>query len=847
MAHYKASQRDDRRRFRHLIDDVAADLRYAARSLSRQPVLASAAILCLAIGVAANATMFDVVDTLLFRPPAGVRDVNSLLWITAERRIAARNFSEYPGVSYPDYNDFATLPEFAGVAAYGASERSFGAGLEARSINALAITHTYMPLLDAKPALGRFFDAGEDEPDGPAVVVLGYAFWQSEFGASPAVLGKTVRIGTAPHVVIGVAPRNFNGVERTTVDVYLPITAGPGVPRNGRSWSQQIASRQFGWLRVIGRARPEIRRERVTAALNAVYRRIDRREPFGDTLKLVVATPMAIVAMHNPQQAQDASVSVWLYAVAVIVLLIACANVANLLLARVFRRRREIAIRLTLGISRARLFRLLGLEAVLLVAAGGALGLLLAWLGGSMLRSTILSGVDLDHHVLNDRVLAVSFVAMALTGLAAGLAPAVEGTSVDLAGAAKGESRASVLHRGPTQTALLVGQIALALVLSVGAALFTQSLTNLNALDVGFDVEHVLRVRANPMAVGYTPIQATRFSQQLAERIQMLPGVARVALASGGPFAGESGRDIWISGRALTGGFFDSPEMASPEFAAVSPDFFETLGMKLRRGRLFTSSDRAGGPFVAVINDEMARRNWPAEDALGKCILIGSERAPCTTIIGIVETARQGNTVFQPIQNEQPVSRYYLPVAQDTNAVAPMLYVRSVLDAATIVPAVRRTIGELEPALPYPDVAAFSTALAPQFRPWRLGATVFTLFGGIALLLAVIGLYGVLAFRVSQRTREIGIRMALGAREGDVRNLVIGQGLRLAALGLVIGIALSLAAGRTANSLLFGISATDPFILAMVCVTILVISAVANYLPARRATRVDPLEALREL
>jgi len=826
-----------------MMDDVAADCRYAARSLRRQPVLASAAIVCLAIGIAANATMFDVVDTLLLRPPAGVRDARSLLWIAAERRIAARNFSEYPGVSYPDYKDFASLPEFDGAAAYAASERSFGTGFEARPINALAITHTFMPLLDAKPAVGRFFNDADDAPDAPAVVVLGYAFWQREFGGSRGILGRPVRIGTTPHVVIGVAPRSFNGVERTTVDVYLPITGGPGTPRDGRSWSALLTSRESAWLRVIARMRPEIRRERAEAALRTVYSRTDRHEPFIDaTLKLVVATPMAIVAMHNPQQAQDASVSVWLDAVAVIVLLIACANVANLLLTRAIRRRREIAVRLALGMSRARLFRLLGMEAVLLVAVGGVLGLLLAWLGANALRSMLLPGVELGRSLMNGRVLAVSFAAMALTALVSGIAPALEGTRVDLADAMKAGSRESNVHRGPMQTTLLVGQIALALVLSVGATLFTQSLRNLNALDVGFDVQHVLRVRASPTSIGYTPLRATQFSHQLAERLRTLPGVARVALASGGPFAGSSGRPLWISGRAIAGFF------VVPEYAAVSSEFFETLGMNIRHGRSFASSDRAGAPLVAVINEEMARRYWPTESALGKCILVGSDHAPCTTVIGIVETARQGNAVFQPIQNEQPASRYYVPLAQySADAGAPMLYVRSTGDAATIVPVIRHTISEIEPELPYPDVMAFSTALDPQFRPWRLGASMFTLFGGIALLLAAVGLYGVLAFRVSQRTHEIGIRVSLGAQNSDIRNLVIGQGLRLAAIGLAIGLILSVAAGRTASSLLYGVSATNPAILATVTVTLFAITAVASYVPARRATRVDPLEALRDL
>ncbi|HEY4216809.1 MAG TPA: ABC transporter permease [Gemmatimonadaceae bacterium] len=831
---------EHRRHFRDLVDDLSADCRYAIRSLSRQPLLAAAAVLCLAIGLAANATMFNVVDTLLLRPPAGVRDAGSLLWISAARHYSAQDFTEYPGASYPDYVEMASLPEISSAAGYFEAQQSFGQGREVQQISTLTVTHTFMSVLGVKPALGRFFDADEDSMGGPDVIVLGYAFWQREFGGSSLILGKTVRIETTPYVVVGVAPRDFNGLERTHVDAYLPVGAGlPGFHGNP---SAPFTNRQFSWLSVVARVRPGIARAGLEAKLATLYDRIDRREPVtGTTLELVVASPMAIVAMQNPQQAQDATVSIWLDAVAVIVLLIACANVASLLLTRAFRRRREIAVRLALGISKARLIRLLMLEGILLVAAGGVLAVILGWVGTRTLRSTLLSGADLGQSYFNARVLAVSLAAMAFTGLATGLVPALDAADVDLAGSMRGASRESAGHRGPMHTALLVAQIALALVLSVGAALFTQSFRNLAALDLGFDVEHVLRVRGvDPTSIGYTDAQATQVSQQLVERIRALPGVARVAVATGGPFAGESGRPLWISGRAVPNMFGGGPVLAM-----VSPEFFETLGMALRRGRLFTSSDRAKAPLVTVIDEDMARRYWPGEDALGKCILIGSGSAPCTTVIGIVATARQGNAVDQPIQYEKPASRYYLPI--ETSGVAPVLYVRSTSDATKIAPMVRQTISELEPELPYPDVTAFSTALDPQFRPWRLGASMFSLFGAIALLLAVIGLYGVLAFRVSQRTHEIGIRMSLGAQEADVRNLVIGQGLRLAAFGSIIGVLLSVAVGRTANSLLYGVSATSPFILAAVCVSILVIAVVASYVPARRATRIDPLEALREL
>ncbi|HEX6537351.1 MAG TPA: ABC transporter permease [Gemmatimonadaceae bacterium] len=835
-----AERREGRMRLRDRIDDVRQDLRYAVRGLTRQRGFTAAAVLCAAIGIGANTTMFGVIDALLLRPPAGVRDAGGLLWVSAERKTEL-GFTGRPGVSYLDYLDFGRSPVLAGAAAYFARARSFGHGTDAREVNTLTITHTFMPLLGVRPALGRFFSADEDAPGGSPVVILGYAFWRDRFSGAASVIGKSVRIGTKLYTVVGVAPRDFNGVERARVDLYLPMTAGVSDDMPGRA-DELFTNRGMSWLTVLARLRPGARRERLAAELDAIYHRTDHGGFGRAKTHIVVASPTAIAAMRNPQQVQNATVSLWLAGVAGIVLLIACANVASLLLTRAVRRRREIAVRLALGIGRGRLVRLLMTESLVLAGLGGVAGLLVARWGGGTLRSWLLADVAVGTSVLDPRVLAVTLIATVFTGAVCGLVPALQATRPDLTTALKAGARGGSDGRGRVLGGLLVGQVALTLVLLVGAGLFVRSLQNLRSLDLGFDVQPVLVARARLRTIGYTPAQGERFFRRLLERARTLPGVERAALATAGPFGNGQLEPVFVPGR--------EPERGLPPAVSyVTSEFFATVGMALRSGRVFTDADRAGTERVAVVNEEMARLYWPAGDALGKCIEVGSDTMPCTTVVGIVETARAGNIVRQPVQDERPMPGYYLPLDQSNAArtLGPMLYVRTSGDAVRLVPLIRHTMEAMAPDLPVPDVTAFSTALAPQFRPWRLGVVMCGIFGAVALALAMIGLYGVLAFGVSQRTHEIGVRIALGARRDDVRRLVVGQGLRLGALGVAIGIGAALAAGQLLAALLFGVSPRDPVVLAMASGAVLIVVVLASYLPARRATRIDPMEALREL
>jgi putative ABC transport system permease protein len=837
MLQHSAARREGQMRIRDMLDDAVQDLRYAARGLIRRPGFTGAAVLCLAIGIGANATMFGIVDALLLRPPAGVSDPGNLLWINSQRTTPL-GFKEMSGLSYPDYAAFSGSPGIRAAAAYHMKTEVFEGDANARQINALIVTPTFMPLLGVRPAVGRFFATGEDQPAAQPLVVLGYEFWQAQFAGDANIIGRTLRIGTTIYTAIGVAPRGFNGVERARVDVFLPTAAGFSTP-------SIFTTRGTTWLTMLARLEPGVRRDGVAEALDTVYHRGDGGARVRIANRIVVASPTGIAAMHDAVEVKNATLSIWLAAVAGIVLLIACANVASLLLTRAARRRREIAVRLALGVGRARLVRMLMTESLLLAAIGGGAGLLLAHWGGSIFRTSLVTKADVGVSAFSVRVLVVTLMATVVTGLACGVAPAVQATRPDLTVALKsGEREGSSVH-GRVLGALLVGQVALTLVLLVSAALFVRSLRNLDILDLGFDVQQLLRARVT-VGAGSSPAEADELVHQLLERTRSLPGVERAALATAGPFGNGMMLPVTIPGRAR-----DST-VTTPGISAVTPEFFAALGVRLRRGRLFTPADRLGGQLVAIVNEEMARRSWAGSDPLGKCIKVGGDAMPCTTVVGVVANTRQGNITRQSIQYERIREGYYVPLEQQpvpkrVGHFGVMLYVRASSNGGSLLPAVRRTMQAVIPAAPLPDVAAFSTLLEPQIRPWRLGVMMFGLFGVIALALALVGLYGVLAFNVSQRTREIGVRVALGAGRRDVHRLVLGQGLRLSALGVGVGLVAALTIGRGLAAIVFGVSPRDPVVLGTVSAAMLLVAALASYLPAVRATRIDPMEALRDL
>jgi len=843
---HSAEHREKQLQFSDTVDGLVQDCRYAIRTLRRRPGFVTTAVLCLAVGIGSNATMFGVVDALLLRPPDGVRDPGGLLWIRVGQRAsaAAGGFMSYDRLGYSDYANFSRSPSVAGVAAYATSTESFGRGADVREVNVLRITHTFMPLLGVQPALGRFFGAGEDRAGAAPVAVLSYGLWQGQFAGAPDIIGRTVRVNTTLYTVVGVAPRDFNGVNRTRVDLYLPPVAG-------NPYASEILEMPCCWVDVLVRLQRGVGPERLAKEFSTLYHNARSGDTGRAADTIIVASSWQKLAMGSAQQVQNAKVSVCLAGMAAVVLLVVCANVASLLLTRAVSRRREIAVRLALGIGRGRLIRMLMTESLVLAALGGIVSLVVGQWGAGVVRAALLSDTALGSSMLDPRVLAVTVAATVLTGVACGLVPVLHTTRPDLTTALKTGERAGTEGRSRTLSVLLVAQVALTLVLLVGTGLFVRSLRNLDKLDLGFDVTTVLRAPAATVhMLGYTPAQTDRFSHELRDRVAALPGVQSAALASGGPFADPTWMPLAIPGRVVD-------TVMRTLMNGVTPDFFGTLGMSLRSGRIFNSADRAGAARVAIVNETMARRYWPAGDALGKCIQLGSavnytrpDTMPCTIIVGIVHPARQGDLFYQSIQDEQPTAACYVPFdQQDIDERLPFatLYVRTAGDAERAVPLVRRTMEALAPDLPYPDVIAFSSALAPQIRPWRLGVQMFGVFGGIALLLAIVGLYGVLAFHVTQRTHEIGVRVALGAQRDDVHFLVLRQGFLLGVLGVALGLAVALIAAPALGRLVYGLSPRDPLVLVSAATTLLIVVVIASYLPARHAAAIDPMQALQEL
>ncbi|HEV8304503.1 MAG TPA: ABC transporter permease [Gemmatimonadales bacterium] len=810
------------------------DLRYALRALIRSPGLSAAAIITFALGVGANATTFGLVDRLFFQSPAHVRDPSRVVRVYV-RRTSTLVGTYTSGVgSYVRYADLRdAVRGFASLAAYHDTRTSLGRGAEAEPIRAGVVTASFFPLLGVQPEFGRFFTPSEDDVGAAArVAVLGHEFWLRRFGGDSTVLGRALRLGKNDYVVIGVAPRGFTGVDLAPMDLWLPMSAAD--PDLG-NWDLLKCTHCF-WLDVVGRLQADEPEARVETEATVVFRRPHPDRPGDDSAATVLLGP--IQAARGPDPSRDSKLALWLTAVSGIVLLIACANVANLLLARALQRRREVAVRLALGAGRGRLVRQLLTESGLIAALGAAAALLVIGWSGPVLRAYLLpqhaAGSSLDL-----RTLAFTATIAVLTGLLAGLAPALQAAVPDLTGALKSGEGEARRRRSLTRAGLVVSQIALTLVLLAGAGLFIASLRNVQSLRLGFDPDRVLKVSLNFAGLGLQRADIDALYEQVHERLTHLPGVGSASLSVGDPLGWSFAIGLWVPGR-------DSLPRTSeggPYFTAATPDYFGTLGTAVRRGRGFTAADVAGAPPVAVVGETMARLIWPGENPLGKCLIIGSrDKATCTQVVGVVEDARRNQLI------EDATMQYFVPLAQAeklTSSPVTAMLVRTEGPADAMIAPVRRAIQEASRDLPYADVSSLATRLEPQLRPWRLGAALFSLFGALGLLLAAVGLYGVLAYLVSQRTHEVGIRMALGAESRDVLQLIIGHGLRVAVLGVAIGAVTALATGRVLASLLYGVSPHEPLVLVAAGVTLLVVAALSSWLPARRATKVDPMVALR--
>ncbi len=822
-----------------MIDTLLADLRYAVRQLARSPGFTLGVVLTLALGIGANVAMFSIVDRMLLRPPPLLHDPGAThrvyLAQTYSGKEQAGGYMQY--ARYVDLTSWTTA--FSRTAAFTEADLAIGVGTEAREMRVGIVSAAFFGFFDAPPALGRYFTAAEDSPpSGTPVAVLAHAFWQTRYGGRRDVLGSTLQIGPTLYTIIGVAPEGFVGlwpVERPVA--FIPITSYAGantLALRGESW---WTTYHWQWLLMLAQRKAAVSVAAANADLSNAFRRsYAAQRPGSPSLPPAEMTrPRAFVGSvlseRGPTESSFAKVATWISGVALIVLLIACANVANLLLGRALRRRREIAVRLALGVSRARLLSQLFTESVLLALLGGLAGLLVAEWGGAVLRAQFLAKAS-DVRVMSDaRTLLFGTVAALSAGLLTGLAPALMQHG-DVAGDLKAGAREGTFQRSRVRIALLVLQGALSVVLLVGAGLFVRSLRHVRTIPLGYDVDPVLIADINLRGTRLDSARNVALRRELLETAQAIPGVEHASRQLTVPFWTTWDLELHVAGIDSVGRLGD--------FAlnAVTPEYFSTLGTRLLRGRGIEAQDAEHAPRAMVVSDAMAKALWPGRDPIGQCVKVGADTAPCRYVVGVAENIKSQRL------GDDPGLFYYLSTAQwypDQGG----LFIRTRGDAAPHAETILRALQQVMPGAAYVTVTPLRDVLGEQTRSWQLGATMFLAFGALALALAAIGLYSVMAYNVAQRTQEMGVRASLGAQERDLIRLVVNEGLRVGVVGIVIGVVIALAGSEWLGPLLFRESPHDPLVFGFVTVVLLGTTVLASLVPSRRAARVDPMVALR--
>jgi putative ABC transport system permease protein len=825
------------------LEQARADVRYALRGLRRSPGFATTAILTLALGVGANAAMFGVVDRLMFRPYAYMSDPGSVHRIyLVDTRVRGRLIRP-SGVEYKRYLDLkAHTSSFASIAVFAHPMAAIGTGADSRERMIAVVSGTFWDFFDARPHLGRFFTAAEDTtPRGADVAVLGHSFWRSELGGRD-VIGERLVIGTMTVTVVGIAPPGFTGVtDIQEPAAYVPVTSYASTYRPG-DISSYYTDYSWGWLSVMARRKPGVSLERASAdASNAHWRSWEAErvlEPQLDPAE--AARPAAIVsAMRTPagpDPSLEARTTLWLLGVGGIVLLIACANVANLLLARSAQRQRELAVRLAIGASRGRLAVQALTESLVLALLGGVAGLVVAQWVGSAMQGTIAGLGNTSLNAFTDwRTVSVVGGLVLVVAIVTGVVPALMSGRNDLAASLRAGAREGNYRHSGARTVLLVAQAALSTVLLVGAALFVNSLNHVRDLRIGYDAENVLVVYRNMRGSGLDSAAHVAQRRAMVEAAGRIPGVLHAAWVNSIPLGSTSSTSVFVPGR-------DSVDrLGQFSHQLTTPGYFDAMGTRILQGRGILDSDRAGAAFVAVVSESMARTLWPGRSALGQCFKHRSDTMPCTTVVGIAEDI---------VQRENQLGsaarlHYYLPIEQVTPQRGSFLLVRTGPSAATLTESVRKSLQSIVHNPAYVTVQPLTQGVESAQRSWRLGATLFVAFGGLALVVAAVGLYGVVSYGVTQRMHELGVRVALGAGRHDIVRLVVGQSARLALSGVFIGCVLALGAGRWVEPLLYQQSATDPAIYATVGGIMIVVALLAAAAPSLRATRADPNSALR--
>jgi predicted permease len=836
------------------LERLGQDLCYGWRTLRQNPLFTVMAVLSLALGIGATTVIFSAVNGLLLKtvPVSHPENLVRIRWTGANDMMNGQSSYGYiekgggSTLSYPMYQELRasnqTLSDLIAFAPSGNQLNVIADG-QAEIGTGLLVSGNYYGVLGVAPELGRVITPEDDRAAAVPVAVISSAYWRGRFGADPRIVGKAITVNSVEVTIIGVIPSAFTGIQRAgddLPDVTFPLALD--MPLGGRA---RLSTATEWWVEVMGRLRPGFTPQQVQGNLDGVFqqtsqdgwnsylgsltpaqRSLSRYQNRTKVPHLLVDSGSRGMYLPSPADIQPVTI---LSIVVVLILLIVCANVANLLLSRAATRQKEISVRLSLGATRLRLIRQLLTESVLLSAIGGLLGMLVTYWG-----RTLIPGITTEKAQIDWRVFGFMAALSLLTGIAFGLAPALRATRSNLAGDLKEAGRSISGTRSLLSKSLIVAQVAISLVLLIAAGLFLQTLGNLKGVDVGFNSRNILMFRLNPSLNGYDQSRIASIYQQISESLRSIPGVRTVSLTNRPQLKnGNSAESIFVQGHEA--------EHAGDNLimrTAVSPDFFAAMGIPLLVGRVPTERDDLAAPKVAVINEAAARKYFAGASPVGQRFGYFAEGSGVTEVIGVVRDAK-----YNSLRDPAPPIQYVPLLQQKFSSV--IFVLRTAPEPTSVLGAVRSAVRQVDPNLPLTDVSTQTERIEELFGQERVFAVAYTVFGVLALLLACIGLFGLMSYSVARRTNEMGIRMALGAQASVVIRLVMRESLILVFLGVIVGLSAALAASRLITTLLFGLSSTDVGTIAVAVTIMIVVSVLAGYLPARRASRVDPLTALR--
>jgi putative ABC transport system permease protein len=821
---------------------ILQDLRYGARQLTRSPAFTIVAALTLAIGIGANTALFSFAHAVLGRPLPQIGHPEGLVWFAPTD---VRGGPRALMLSYPDFLDYRdSTRAFSLASAIGNGQFSISSGGEPARVRGALVGGDYFAMLEVRPQLGRPLTRDDDRADvtQPAVVISDH-LWRERFDASPTAIGTPMTVDGKRLTIVGVAPAQFNGAEHSErIDLWIPIAyAGTILP----GFEHFLTQRGTWWLTGMGRLASGVSATQASAAMATVAARL----ALVDSVEHghMTARVLPVTSGLAPNDGNDiAPIAALASTVTLLVLLIACANVSNLLLGRAVARRREIAVRLSLGAARGRIVRQLLTESLLLAALASGIGFLMATWATDLLAAMIPAPIDVTP---DSRVLGFTLAIAAFTGIAFGLVPAMNATRRDVTAALKDSAPGSDRSRRRLQRGFVVAQISLSLVLLVTAGMFLGGLYKASKIDMHFDAtDNVLAASFDIGMQGYTAERSTVFLDQVSERVRALPGVEAVSFTNQVPLGERHiGTDVTIEGNAdasTNAGVSRGVQLSHGSSlevyeSTIRPQYFRTIGIPIEKGRDFTAADRTGSEPVVIVSEDFAHEAWPNGDAIGKRLSMNGDKGPFMTVVGI---AREALTMGLS-ERRRPI--VYIPQTQHPKVTDLTLLVRRNGVAADLGVPVRKIFRELDRDLPVYDIQSLAQYRHDRGAESRMGSSLLTIFGSLAMLLATIGVYAVMAFTVTQRTREIGVRVALGAARTQIMQLFVGEGLRLASIGVVVGILLSAAVAKALSATFFGITVTDAVPFAAGAIVLAAAAVAASWIPARRATRIDPMAALR--